>query len=292
VSSDSIKGRTDLVPVLKALDRSGHDPHNGNVVGQITPSIVFIDEIHNLSLSGQEVLGIMMEEWYVTVSEGIQVEEEITKDPKYKGVKLAERWCPRFTLIGATTNDGKLSKPFRDRFKLRFNFSTYSVQESVEIVKVHAERLGIGIDDDAAMEIAKRGRGVPRILVKYLEACRDFAFISNLDRINFNAARLAFFTMGVDNAGLTNTDIKILKLLNEAEKPIGIDNLSVHLNESPKVITDAIEPFLIQSGLLLRSAKGRILTPKGRKYLIAEGHISYVAPLYYDKPLEIEYYES
>lgn len=290
IACDTIKNRGDLVPLLEALDRDGYD-QKGNRVGKIVPSIIFIDEIHNLSLSGQEVLGIMMEEWYVPVSENIKVDEKVQADPNVRRVKLAERWCPRFTLIGATTNDGKLSKPFRDRFKMRFTFSTYSIEESVEIVKVHAQRLELKIDDEAAIEIAKRGRGVPRILVRYVEACRDFSVVNKMDRINFNTTRMAFYIMGVDKIGLTRAYVKILKLLHAFENPLGIDNLAIQLNESPKVVVEAIEPFLIQSGLMVRSSKGRLLTPKGRQYLIAEGHIKYLEPAYYDKPLEIEYYE-
>lgn len=289
-SSDAIKSRSDLVPIVDALDRIGHDKVTGEIVGPIVPSIIFIDEIHNLSLAGQEVLGILMEEWYVPVSEDIKVEDKYKNDPSVKRVKLANRWCPRFTLIGATTNDGKLSKPFRDRFKLRFTFSTYSLEESMEIVKTHAERLSIVIDDEAIAEIASRGRGVPRILVKYLEACRDFAVFYDRDQINANIARVTFHTMGVDKNGLTRADIKILKLLHDIENPLGLDNLAIQLNESPKVITDAIEPFLIQSGFIVRSSRGRVLTSKGRHYLIAEGHIKYVEPAYYDKPIQIEYY--
>jgi Holliday junction DNA helicase RuvB len=289
VSSDTIKGRADLLPILEVLDREGYDK-NGNITSIITPAIIFIDEIHNLSVGGQEVLGIMMEEWYVPVSENISVDKQLKEDPNVKTIKMANRWCPRFTLIGATTNDGKLSKPFRDRFKMRFNFSTYSIEESMEIVQAHAKRLKILIDDDAVTEIAKRGRGVPRVLVRYLESCRDFSVVHKTDRINFNVTRMAFHTMGVDKIGLTRTDIKILKSLYEFEKPLGIDNLSIQLNESPKVIVEAIEPFLIQSELMVRSARGRLLTSKGRRYLIAEGHITYLEPEYYDKPVDVEYY--
>lgn len=289
VPCEAIKSWADLVPITDAFGRDGYD-QKGNPVSRIYPPILFIDEIHNLSLGAQEILGIMMEEWYIQVTEGIQVEPRYQEDINIEKIKSAKRWCPRFTLVGATTNDGKLSKPFRDRFKLRFTFTTYSQEESVLIVKTHAERIDAKIDDEAAAEIAKRGRGVPRILVRYLESCRDFAIAHNHETIDYNVAKLAFFTMNVDENGLTHNDIKMLKVMNNFEKPLGVDNLAIQLNESPKVISEAMEPFLIQQGFMVRSSRGRIITPKGKQYLIAKGHIKFADPAYYDDPIEIKYF--
>jgi Holliday junction DNA helicase RuvB len=182
-------------------------------------------------------------------------------------------WAPRFTLIGATTNDGKLSKPFRDRFKLRFVFTPYSLEESIQIVFLHAERLKIKIDQPGAAEIASRGRGVPRILVSLLERCRDASIATSDGSIGREVAIVAFHYMDIDNSGLTKIDINLLKALYDVAVPVGLDNLSTILNESPKVISEAIEPYLIQRGLVLRSSKGRTITDRGRRYLSDGGHI-------------------
>jgi len=176
-------------------------------------------------------------------------------------------------LIGATTNDGLLSKPFKDRFKLRFLFNTYTVEESVEIAKIHAERIGIILDDGGAHEIAVRGRGVPRILVSLLERCRDFATSVFTKIIDADIAKVAFGMMKIDNTGLTSIDIKILTTLYESKEPVGIDNLSILINESKQGISETIEPYLIQRGFITRTSRGRTLTSQGKEYLIMAGHI-------------------
>jgi Holliday junction DNA helicase RuvB len=150
---------------------------------------------------------------------------------------------------------------------MRFVFEPYNLQESVEIAKVHASRLGIPIDVRAAEEIAKRGRGVPRIIVGYLERARDLAVISKLDSISVEVTGIMFRELGIDETGLTKTDLKILKTLHDVGTPIGLDNLSVIINEAPKTILSTIEPFLIQQGLMIRSGRGRIITNRGIQHL-------------------------
>lgn len=276
ISPDSIKARFDVAILAKRCDRSGYND-NGKLVNPeaIRPSIIFIDEIHNLSLAAQEHLGILMEEWRIPVS---------PKEAKLLKLRTTGEqsmyWAPQFTLMGATTNDGKLSKPFRDRFKLRFVFTPYSFEESIEIVKVHAERLRIKIDEGGAQEIAKRGRGVPRILVSLLERCRDAAIVAGAESVGEYSesvtqelAVVAFFKLGIDPTGLTTTDVKLLQTLHKIGDPVGLDNLATILNESPKVLSEAIEPYLIQKGLILRASRGRTITDKGIEYLAERGHI-------------------
>jgi len=269
LACDSLKERFDAALLIQRLDRVGYSDL-GNIENPeiIRPTIVFIDEIHNLSLSAQEHLGIVMEEWVlpITVKEAQVLKVKVNKDnPLY--------WAPQFTLIGATTNDGRLSKPFRDRFKLRFVFTPYSLEESIQIVFLHAKRLEVGIDEHGALEIAKRGRGVPRILVSLLERCRDASIAMHQEYIGKEAAVVAFFKMGIDASGLTKTDTDLLKTLYKIGDPVGLDNLATILNESPKVLSEAMEPYLIQSGLMLRSAKGRTITEEGREYLADKGYI-------------------
>ena len=269
LSCDSLKERFDVALLIQRLDRIGYSDF-GNIENPniIRPTVVFIDEIHNLSLAAQEHLGIVMEEWIlpITVKEAQTLKVKVDKDnPTY--------WASLFTLVGATTNDGKLSKPFRDRFKLRFPFAPYSLEEAIQIVFLHAKRLKIEIDEHGALEIAKRGRGVPRILVSLLERCRDASIAMHQEYIGKEASVVAFFKMGIDASGLTKTDINLLKTLYKVGDPVGLDNLATILNESPKVLSEAIEPYLIQSGLMLRAAKGRTITEEGHKYLSDKGYI-------------------
>jgi holliday junction DNA helicase RuvB len=271
VAPDSVKTRLDVALLAKRCSRSGYDNEGALVNPEVMrPSVIFIDEIHNLSLGAQEHLGILMEEWQVPVT---PKEAHLLKLKVADNKGLSMYWAPQFTLIGATTNDGKLSKPFRDRFKLRFVFAPYSMEESVEIVKLHADRLEIKIDKAGAEEIAGRGRGVPRILVSLLERCRDAAIASNNEVIDKELATVAFFKMGIDATGLTETDVNLLQTLYEVGDPVGIDNLATILNESPKVLSEAVEPYLIQKGLLLRASKGRTITDKGVEYLAEKGYI-------------------
>lgn len=282
VGADSLKDRSDVMKLLVKLNKSGYN-EEGDRLPEVPrcPSVVFIDEIHNLSLKAQEVLGIVMEEWEIPLDDS-EVETDLvhafTKAyNKYNYIKTKteahKRWVPRFTLIGATTNDGKLSKPFRDRFKMLFVFKPYSLSESVDIIKVHADRLGVKLTDGAMHEIANRGRGVPRILVRLIEQCRDFAVGIGEETIDTELAKATFGLIGVDNTGLTGSDIDLMKILFESRAPLGADNIAIRLNKDPKVVVDAIEPYLIQRGLVIRAPKGRMLSLNGLKYLLEHGHI-------------------
>ncbi len=279
LACDSIKTRPDVLSIVRRLSNKGYDLY-GRKESAVYPTVVFIDEIHGLSISGQEHLGILMEEWYVLVKP-YELTKEDSVDPTIGSTDVIPFRSPQFTLIGATTNDGKLSKPFRDRFKLRFIFTPYSFEESIEIVLVHAEKLKIKIEPDAAVEIAKRGRGVPRVIVSLLERCRDMivalandpSVSETYDGITGEMAIVTFNELNIDTTGLSKTDLTLLKTLHSMKDPIGVDNLAVQLNESQKVLTETIEPYLIQRGLILRSSKGRKITEMGRKYLTDNGHI-------------------
>jgi Holliday junction DNA helicase RuvB len=241
------------------MERLNHDGYSqkGDRVDEIKPTIIFIDEIHNMSLQGQEILGIAM--------------ENFTMD---SGFPNRRYWVPYFTVIGATTDDGILSKPFRDRFKLKFLFQPYKFKEIVEIIKVHSVEIGISITDSAAFEIANRSRGIPRIAVGFLDACRDYAYAVGSKLINTDITNRMFGDRGIDKYGLNPVEIRILKTLYKNETPVGLDNLSIIVNEAKKTIASSIEPFLLQKGLMLRSGKGRIITDIGRQYLESNGHIN------------------
>ena len=256
VSPDTLKDKKEI---LKALDRLNYDNYNekGDITGIIRPTIIFIDEIHKLSLPAQETLGIAMEDFML----------ETGRPNKYY-------WFPYFTLIGATTLSGHLSKPFYDRFKLIFDFKPYNHEDSCEIIRFHAGRLGVSLFKKADEEIAKRSRGVPRLMVRYLERLRDLALSQNKPLVTPKMVHELFIKLGINEDGYTKTEIKILETLYGADKPIGLDNLAIITNESARTIRETIEPYLIQRGLIMRSGSGRIITRTGREYLDSKGHVA------------------
>jgi len=286
ISPESIQDANDMLRIKGLLNSKGYNSI-GDIVGQIKPTIVFIDEVHRLKTTGQEHLGLAMENWAIPVEEK-QVRVGLSSKFGYV-LKGRIRWCPRFTLVGATTNDGLLSKPFRDRFKLRFLLNIYSLEDSIRIVIIHAGRLNeenakrtatdrikkIMLTRGAVGEIAKRGRGVPRILVALLERCRDMAISHDMDVIDESMAVATFMLLGIDESGLTQVDVKLMKSLYENQDPVGLDNLAIIINESKQTIKDTIEPYLIQEGLIARAQRGRVLTSKGRRYLMENNLIEY-----------------
>ena len=255
ISPDNLGKPSDVIEKLKLLPRENYDDF-GNRIGPISAPIIFIDEIHRQALGGQEVLGIAMEEF------------ELAMDKERKNM-----WLPYFTVIGATTDDGKLSKPYRDRFKIRFLFEPYSFDDSIKIIRMHSVRLGIILTPKAVRSVAQKGRGVPRIIVGYLERIRDKCHTENLLCATSRVVDDVFTELEIDATGLSAVELKILNALYHSEDPIGQDNLSILVNESPKTLSNSIEPFLIQRGLIIRSGKGRKITNTGREYLEEHGHI-------------------
>lgn len=249
-----MKGYDEVLRVFKLFDHSNYD-ERGDRTGIIRPTILFFDEIHNMPLKGQEVLGIAMENY--------------TIEAKKSGMAI---WVPYFTVVGATTKAGKLSKPFLDRFKLRFTFEPYSVPEMMEIVRVHAEKQKIRMSIAGLREVAKRSRGTPRIAVGFVERIRDKMLAVGSRFATVHLIRSVFIDLGIDEQGFTSTELKILKALFEAEMPVGLDNLSIITEEDKKTISDSAEPFLIRRGFILKSGKGRVITPKGIDYIQQQGH--------------------
>ena len=250
VPPDSLKGYKEIVKMLGGINHEGYS-REGDVTSTIKPTIIFIDEIHRLPILGQEKLGIAMEEF--------QIESDRDKNSVI--------WFPLFTIIGATTEEGMLSKPFRDRFKLNFTFKLYNETTMAEIVKFHADRLGLIVTRKACDDIARRSRGTPRIGVKYLERARDYAMYISSDIITSAVTRDIFEKLEINDIGLTENEIKLLLALYEAKTPVGVDNLAVVTNVSQKTLSDSIEPFLISKGLVVRSGRGRTLTNKGENYV-------------------------
>ena len=251
IAPDDLKDLKSIKLVLKKLDHSNYND-KGDRIGIIKPSIIFIDEIHRMSVQGQEILGIAMEEFEV---------ESDRLGKKY--------WLPYFTVIGATTNDGILTKPFRDRFKIKILFQPYIEEDIQKIVKEKAAEFGQLITPKAIRSIAKRARGIPRIVIGYFERARDMALMYDSKVITSLIVDRTFEAMGIDENGLTQVDLKILRALHESKTALGLENLAVITNEAAKTILESAEPFLIQQRLLTRGGKGRTITEKGIQYLEA-----------------------
>ena len=213
--------------------------------------VLFIDEIHRLSPVVEEILYPAMEDY--------QLDIMIGQGPSARTIKLD---IPRFTLVGATTRAGLLSSPLRDRFGVISRLEFYSNEELKTIVKRSANILKIQIDDEGAMEIARRSRGTPRIVNRLLRRVRDFAEIEGDGTITRNLADHSLQRLEVDNQGLDYMDrLLLLSLIDKfGGGPVGLDTLAAAIGEERDTIEDVIEPYLIQQGFLNRTPRGRVAT--------------------------------
>jgi len=215
--------------------------------------ILFIDEIHRLHRSVEEVLYPAMEDFALDIMIG--------KGPSARAVRLD---LPAFTLIGATTRAGSLSAPLRDRFGVVSKLDYYSVEELTLILLRTAERLKTKIMKEAAVEIASRSRGTPRIANRLLKRVRDFIQVQGNDMITKSAALDALERIQVDKIGLDHVDHKLLNTIMKTFQggPVGLETLAAAIGEDPNTIEDVYEPFLMQMGLLKRTPRGRMVTPR------------------------------
>jgi len=213
--------------------------------------ILFIDEIHRLPRMVEEILYPAMEDFDLDIIVG--------QGPSARSIKIN---LPRFTLIGATTRTGLITSPLRDRFGVVFRLEFYAPEELKEIVKRSAKILGIPIKEDAALEIARRSRGTPRVANRLLKRIRDFAQVKNKETIDLFIAKEALFAMDVDDYGLDNMDRKILLTIIEKFNggPAGIESIAASLREDKDTIEDVYEPYLMQEGFIERTARGRVAT--------------------------------
>lgn len=220
--------------------------------------VLFIDEIHRLNHIVEEALYPVMEEFKFDIVVG--------QGPNAKIVRLP---IANFTLVGATTRSGLLSAPFRSRFGIVENLSFYTVDELNQIVKRSATILGIEIDENSSYEIAKRSRGTPRIANRLLCRVRDFAIVKSDGKITYEITLATMNSLGIDEYGLEEMDRKILSTIIEKFNggPVGIETISVAINEEVDTITDVYEPYLIQAGFLQRTPRGRVATELAYKHL-------------------------
>ena len=234
----------------------------GDIVALLTNlqegDILFIDEIHRLSRTVEEVLYPAMEDFEFDIIIG--------KGPSARSIRFD---LPKFTLIGATTRSGQLTSPFRDRFGVLFRLELYTVGELARIVTRSADILGIKIDPEGAEEIASRSRGTPRIANRLLKRVRDFAQILGDGTITKSIARQALLKLNIDEIGLDNTDRNMLEAMIRSFNggPVGLDTLAAMIGEEAITIEDVYEPYLMQLGFINRTPRGRVVTPEAYKHL-------------------------
>ena len=213
--------------------------------------VLFIDEIHRLNRQVEEVLYPAMEDFAIDIMIG--------KGQAARSIRLD---LPHFTLVGATTRAGMLSAPLRDRFGVVNRLEFYSHEELAQIVIRSADMLEVSIDEDGAIEIAKRSRGTPRLANRLLKRVRDFAQVSYDGVITEEVAKKALDQLEVDSFGLDHIDRNIILTIIEkfSGKPVGLDTLAAAIGEDPGTIEDVYEPYLIKNGLLARTPRGRVVT--------------------------------
>lgn len=230
--------------------------------------VLFIDEIHRLNRAVEEVLYPAVEDFRIDVMLG--------QGPGAQSVSLP---LPPFTLIGATTRSGLLTRPLRDRFQIQFTMEFYEPSELAQIVTKSAGRLNIELTKEAANELSHRSRGTPRVANRLLRRARDFAQVEGNGVIDRDIVQLALSRLGIDALGLDAMDRRILNSI--AHKfdggPVGIDNLATAIGEEANTIEDVYEPYLIMRGFVQRTRTGRILTKRGKEHL---GIVESAGPLF------------
>lgn len=219
--------------------------------------VLFIDEIHRLNRTVEEVLYSAMEDFVIDIVIG-----------KGQGARSVRLDLPHFTLIGATTRAGMLSAPLRDRFGVVNRLEFYTPEELVQIIVQSAKTLDVEIDKDGAMELARRSRGTPRLANRLLKRVRDFAQIKYDGKINKEVTDFALDLLEVDKLGLDNTDRKIIMTMINSfgGGPVGLDALAVSIGEDSGTLEDVYEPYLVQNGLLLRTPRGRVASDLAYKH--------------------------
>lgn len=242
-SGPAIEKAGDLAAILTNL--SQHD-------------ILFIDEIHRMSRTVEEILYPAMEDYALDIIIG--------KGPSAKSIRLD---LPKFTLIGATTRAGLLTAPLRDRFGVISRLELYEPKDLIKIVKRSAGLLEVEIDDEGAAEIAYRSRGTPRIANRLLKRVRDFAQVKYDGMITKKVTDVALSMMEIDKKGLDAIDHRMLKamILNFGGGPVGLDTLAATIGEEPNTIEDVYEPYLLQLGFITRTPRGRVAAPPAYEHL-------------------------
>lgn len=243
VSGPALSSMLDIVSILTGIEPG---------------DVLFIDEIHRVNKTVEEALYSAMEDFTLDIVQG--------KGPGARTIKLP---INRFTLVGATTRTGMLTGPMRDRFGVICRLEMYSQEDLLTIIKRSAGILGVHIDEDAGIELAKRSRGTPRIANRMIKRVRDFAQVLGDGTITLDITEKALSCIGVDELGLDENDRAVLEALAVKFKgrPVGIDTLAAATNEDAGTIEDVIEPYLIQLGFVARTPRGRVAMPQAFEHL-------------------------
>jgi len=234
------------------------------ILSDLEPNdVLFIDEIHRLKTSLEEILYKAMEDYQIDVIIGQGI-----------GAKNISIDINHFTLIGATTRAGLLSSPLRDRFGISIHLDFYTLNELIEVLLRSAEILNVIIDDAAARAIASRSRGTPRIANKLLKRVRDFAQVKGSGKINMDITEMSFQSLELDEAGFDEIDRKILLTIIEKFNggPVGLSTISTSVQEEKNTIEDVYEPYLMQQGFLKITQRGRVVTEKAYEHFEIDFH--------------------
>lgn len=261
-------GKTTLAQIIAKELGVGFRATSGPVIGRagdlaailtnLQPhDVLFIDEIHRLNTHVEEILYPAMEDRKLDLIIG--------EGPAARSVQID---LPPFTLIGATTRSGLLSNPLRDRFGIPLRLEFYNHSELAKIVARSARILGMDLNDDGAMEIARRSRGTPRIAGRLTRRVRDFASVDGNKTIGAKQADAALSKLDVDGSGLDTMDRRYLNLIieNYSGGPVGIETIAAVLSEQRDMIEDVVEPYLLQQGFVQRTPRGRMVSAKGYEY--------------------------
>ena len=242
-SGPAIEKSGDLAAVLSSLEEG---------------DVLFIDEIHRIPRFIEEILYSAMEDYTLDIIVGA--------DSSSRSIKID---LPPFTLVGATTRAGDLTSPLRDRFGITCKLNYYNQDELKKIALRTSKVLDCRIDDDAALELAMRSRGTPRICNRLFRRVRDYALVMGDGKIDLSIARIALDKLRVDRLGLDDTDYHLLKSIIDKFNggPVGIEAIASSIGEEQSTIEDVYEPYLLQIGLIKRTSRGRVVTPKAYEHL-------------------------
>jgi len=239
-----------------ALERSGD---LASILTNLSEGdVLFIDEIHRLNKVVEETLYPAMEDYALDIVLG--------KGPSARTLRME---LPRFTIIGATTKAGMISGPLRDRFGVISRLSFYTADELSEIIKGGAKKLNVEIEDEACIEIAKRGRGTPRIALRLLKRARDYASIHGKGVITKDIVKRTLDVLDIDEKGLDETDKRYLAAIFEKYEggPVGLETIAASLSEDSGTLEEVVEPYLMQLGFIKRTTRGRVITENALKHL-------------------------
>jgi Holliday junction DNA helicase RuvB len=262
-------GKTSLAMLLaKSLDSELHlisgpaIEKKGDLAAVLTNlkprDVLFIDEIHRMHITVEEILYSAMEDFRLDILIG-----------QGASARTMQIDIVPFTLIGATTRSGLLSNPLRDRFMANLHFDYYKAEELSQIISNNAVKLKLDLHDQAKLEIAKRSRGTPRIANRILRRVRDYSLIDECDSVDITVVNKALNLLDIDSLGLDTMDRKILNVISDYYKggPVGIEALSATLGEDKQTIEEVYEPFLLKEGLILRTPRGRTLSDKALNHI-------------------------